>query len=945
MRLKSARFVRDKIQFLFDIKEEEFKKTVLLQLSLFLVISALLIIKPSISSLFLSELGSDALPLGYVLTAIAAMIGSYFYTLSLNKNALDKIIEITLYGSIALLIIFGISFKTGIAKGALLYIPYVWIAIFGLLVASQFWVLANLVYNIREAKRIFGYIGSGAIAGGIFGGYVTSILTRYIATEDLLFVAAFLLLPTLPILKYIWKHEVHKNNAFLLSKRTETTHDNPFQIIRKSKLLSQIAIVTGISVLIAKLVDFQYSDYASRTIEDPEMLASFFGFWFSTLSILSLLVQLFLTKRIVGKFGVGKSLLWLPVGILLGSTVFLLFPQLWVIVFIKVVDGSLKQSINKAATELLAIPVPIEIKKKTKTFIDVVVDSFATGLAGLSLIFLINGLELNEVYISIVIVLLSLVWIYGILQLKKEYLNAFKRLFISHDDKPQKNKTDIPITSIVDSVKKVLIQGSDAQIIFMLKKILEVKDDRFFEELIFLLGHLSPQIRALAIENLYFLSSKNSYNNVETLIYDPDQKVTTNAFRYLIKFHQGDKIELFNTYLNSEDHTIANACLLGLSLEVRNHPKLQQFFNIEKKITTLITSLDEETNEIFKKHKILTLLEAVGNANLAPFYHFIENYIHHSDYEILNKALFAASKTLDPRFIDTIIANLSKKQTKKIAQEALYNYGEKIIDVLVAKVVHKTIPLDSARIIPSVIEKFGTKKVVKSLFTLIDNTEHEIKIEAMDALQRFKWKNTTIAIKDKLLISKILDECELYQNTLASIHTQIVIDYKKKATQTQSKEENLARLGLISLLENRLDRQLKRIFKYLGMKYPPDEIDSILEALLKGKEEQRIHAIEFLDNILNTQLKKELIPITEASIVNASYTDKVKLLDIKTLSELECYKLLLQRKDVKLKLAILYLIEHTKDKQFLPLIQPLTEDTNSIIQSRSQEVYEKILRA
>ena len=48
----------------FDLKEEELNKTLLLQLNIFIIITALLIIKPTINSLFLSELTSDALPVG-----------------------------------------------------------------------------------------------------------------------------------------------------------------------------------------------------------------------------------------------------------------------------------------------------------------------------------------------------------------------------------------------------------------------------------------------------------------------------------------------------------------------------------------------------------------------------------------------------------------------------------------------------------------------------------------------------------------------------------------------------------------------------------------------------------------------------------------------------------------------------------------------------------------
>ena len=154
----------------FDLKEEELTKTLLLQLNIFLIITVLLIVKPTINSLFLSELSSDALPLGYVLTAIMAVLGSFFYDRALEKYPLNIIVDRTLIGSVISLIIFGVAFNFNLGYGFALYIPYIWVAIFGLLTASQFWVMANLVYNVREAKRVFGFIGAGAIGGGIFGG-------------------------------------------------------------------------------------------------------------------------------------------------------------------------------------------------------------------------------------------------------------------------------------------------------------------------------------------------------------------------------------------------------------------------------------------------------------------------------------------------------------------------------------------------------------------------------------------------------------------------------------------------------------------------------------------------------------------------------------------------------------------------------------------------------
>jgi AAA family ATP:ADP antiporter len=927
----------------FDLKEDELKKTLYLQLNIFLLITTLLIVKPTINSLFLSELTSDALPFGYVLTAALAIIGSYFYNKALEKYSLNKIIESTLIGSVVSLIIFGIAFNFGIAKGLLLYIPYIWVAIFGLLTASQFWILANLVYNVREAKRIFGFIGAGAIAGGIFGGYLTSLLTNIISAENLLFVAAFLLAGCLPITRYIWKYEVLKLNTFQVSLRSDSKGDSSFKLIKQSKLLSLIAIVIGISVLVAKLVDYQYSDYASKLIEDPEELASFFGFWFSTLSVISLLIQLFLTKRIVGTFGVGKSLLWLPTGILLGSFLLLILPQLWVIVFIKVVDGGLKQSVNKAATELLSIPIPIETKKKTKTFTDVVIDSIATGVAGFILIFLINGLDMSSTYISLIIIGLILIWLYFIYHLRQEYIVAFKKLLEVHDVKKEKTeKKDIPVTSIINTVIKVFENGTEGQIVHMLEQTLTVKDERFFHPIKNLLFHQSPKVKAFAIENLYFLKTENLSDSIELMIHDNDQEVTTAAFRYLLKNHSDDVVQLFNTHLNSKDNTIANAALIGLSLESRNNRKLQDRFSLINKIEKALQQLSTLTSESEKKHKILAVLEAIGNAKVETFYLVIREYLNSRDSELLNTAILSASKTLDPQFIDLIISHLSGKESRQFAIDALFNYGEPIMKHLSEKIKSEEMDVEDAVFSILVVEKFASQKAMNVLVKLTEGTEHLVKIEAIDAIKRLKWKYSYLTIKDRFVIDSVLDECQMYQNTLAFIHSQIVIQYKKKHQNAEVSGIDEARRGLIKLLEERLDRQLQRIFRLLGIKYPPNDIEPIFNSIRYGEEEQRIHAIEFLDNILNNQLKKELIPVTESVLIDTYSEEIIQKLHLKVYSEEECYSSLLDRKDTKLKLAVLYLIEQTRDKKFIPMVEKACNDLNTKIKDRAGEILTRL---
>ena len=53
-----------------------------------------------------------------------------------------------------------------------------------------------------------------------------------------------------------------------------------------------LAGIVGVSVMVAKLVDYQFGGLAAASIYNPEELTAFFGFWFSTFNLLSLLLQL-----------------------------------------------------------------------------------------------------------------------------------------------------------------------------------------------------------------------------------------------------------------------------------------------------------------------------------------------------------------------------------------------------------------------------------------------------------------------------------------------------------------------------------------------------------------------------------------------------------------------------------------------------------------------------
>jgi len=928
IRKKYLHLLRD----VFDIREGEYRRAILMQLNIFLIISTLLIVKPAVNGLFLAKLGAESLPNAFVLVAIFAGLVSLFYSRILSRIPLNTIIVRTMILSVATLILFGVLLRLNFMEGWVLYSFYIWVAIFAVLTASQFWILANIVFNPREAKRLFGFIGAGAIAGGIFGGYLTSLIAELISSENLPFVAASLLVFCIPITQTIWKKEVLPSQSkFQRKKRIKGFDANPLALIRKSKHLTYLAVIIGISVIVAKLVDYQFSAIASLKIPDSDDLTAFFGFWFSSFNLISLGIQLFLTRRVVGVFGVGTSLFILPLGIMLGALLVLVFPELWAVIFLKLIDGSLKQSVNKSAVELMALPIPLEIKNQTKSFIDVFVDSAATGISGLILIFLVTGLDLSTRFISLMILVFFFLWIYFARKIRGEYIRSFKLKVEQHKGMyEKKGKIDLSSESVLSGLQKVLKNGTEKQMIYILRKIKEMPDARLFDGVSGLITHPSSAVRAEALQCLCIFRNQEIIDKVLPLVNDPDQQVKTAAFDYLIAHSPEDKLKLFEKYLADKDYKVRGAALVSLAIETRNNPDLKEKFELEIRVGKKISSINglKDPREI--KFRKLIILQAIGQSKLTMYYSFIDDLMKDENTELKNQAIQAAGYTMESAFIHKIAEFLPQEHFRESAKVALLNYGPAIVDSFMELLKDEKWRVELLQHIPSIVEKIGIQPSVELLFSILDHNDINLKMGALRSLNTMKASHPQLRFHNKLVIKRILDEAHLYMETLVALYAQITaIDPNKKHVEEQhAKKQAEARRSLVELLERRLDGNLERIFRLLGLKYPPDDILSIYQGLQSKTPDMRINAVEFLDNLLETNLKRVLIPIVETALLDNISEISIKNLNLKIPDEFECLSMLLAGKDVKIKLAVLYLISQTGNKKYLSLVQKYEGDNN-----------------
>lgn len=180
------------VERLLNLRKGDLNRGLLLFFYLFLIISSYQLGKVARDALFLDRFKAVSLP--YAIIAIAVLVG---FVVAAYVRIGERVGLCRLLVSSTL--VFAATF-TGFWVLARFYrfdalypILYVWVGIFGVLAPAQVWTLSNYVLTTREAKRVFGLIGGGAIVGWMFAGYFAKSTAKLIGAESLLLAVALLL--------------------------------------------------------------------------------------------------------------------------------------------------------------------------------------------------------------------------------------------------------------------------------------------------------------------------------------------------------------------------------------------------------------------------------------------------------------------------------------------------------------------------------------------------------------------------------------------------------------------------------------------------------------------------------------------------------------------------------------------------------------------------------
>ncbi len=295
---------------------------------------------------------------------------------------------------------------------------FVWVSVFNLYAVSVFWVLVADLFSTERARRLFALMAAGATVGAIGGSFITTLLARMMNTTGLLIVSAVLLEVAVFCVHRLIRHGGGLSAGSTPSAGQGSSEQAPpvggsvFAGITHtlgSAYLRNICLYMLLFSTTSTLLYFRQAELVQHAFSSEDARTTFFAATDLAVNILTLITQLFITSRLLNRYGTALVLCFLPVLTIAGFIALSVWPTLWAVIAFSILRRAGNFALARPAREVLFTVLQREDKYKAKSFIDTAVYR-AGDQAGAWSWAAMGALGLPAAMLAWVAVPLSLIW-------------------------------------------------------------------------------------------------------------------------------------------------------------------------------------------------------------------------------------------------------------------------------------------------------------------------------------------------------------------------------------------------------------------------------------------------------------------------------------------------------------------------------------------------------
>ena len=277
------------------------------------------------------------------------------------------------------MLIFWFLLKTGVSPNVVAKAFFMWITVFSVFTVSIFWSFLSDVYSGEQSKRLFGFVAAGGSVGSILGPFLTRNLVAPLGVHNLLLVSSALLVAAVWCANRLEKAAPEMQAAdpnFVAASVGRAKNPvgggvfDGFGLLFKSSYLGSIGLwVFMLSLLGTFLYLTQAHIVASYTADMKQRTGIFSDIYF-WVGILSLVMQLLGTGRIIKRIGTGPALAILPMVFVMGFVGLAFTSALFAVAAFQACQRAANFGIANVARESLWPVVTREEKFKAKNIVD-----------------------------------------------------------------------------------------------------------------------------------------------------------------------------------------------------------------------------------------------------------------------------------------------------------------------------------------------------------------------------------------------------------------------------------------------------------------------------------------------------------------------------------------------------------------------------------------------
>ncbi len=904
------------------IERDEWKIVLIMLCYIYGVLTFYYVLKPLRSALFLEKFPSSQLPYVYFLTAfVAGGLATVFFKLSRRFSAISFL---TATNVLIIATLFFFRWAVGREIFYLPYLYYVYVQIVSVFSTTQFWLLAGYMFDSQQSKRIFPLLAAGAIAGAMSGSSIPGFLSQRLSTESMLLICTGIIGVLILLGQTAWRFrrpesETSAEKSKFAESREKTT--DLARVVFGSRHLTLIALMIFLTLIASQLAEWQVQDAAQRAyshLPDDQLKAKIGALWgqfYFYTNILGIALQLTLAGFVIRSFGIGAAILLLPLALLASSFGVLIVPMLATTVVALGSNVVFRYSINKVGMELLYLPLSPDVRKKIKLFLDVFVDRFGRAIAGVIILALTSAvLPLGLRGTAVAIILLTAASVVVAVFLRRSYVESFRqKLATSEVDLSEINQYVTDPTT-VQLLISTLGDAQERRILYSLRLLKSISGVDFSKELLPLLEHSSPYIREEAARTMAALPGDHTREG-EALLSDPSERVRHAAVDYLCSVDPEGPDKRLGALLEHSDIQVRMSAASCISVSSANFVPssqlVQSFMALEGK--------DAAGGRIAAAY-LASRLPTQESIRI------LRGLTEDPDPKVAAAAIVTCGSSGHLDLVFTVISALARPQMRAAARESLLLYGHRVVGSLGDILDSTDHSAELRREIPWVLGRIPTKRSADILVEHLATEDPMIKYRVVKALSRLHNTKPELPEPRPEIASRVHAETQAYYEALILFQP-----FFRPGVQNGG-------LLLGRALRERLDQNLEIIFRLLGLQYPQKDIRFAYAAIKGQRTDRRNAAIEFLDNVLQKNLKSIILPLVEEASTERLVDRAQRLFGIETRGKEDALRLILQQPGAWLKVCALHQVGAECITGLLDTSKSLTRDPDPLVRETAEWV-------